>query len=112
MTECVFGPLHGSYFNLDGSAILKIIIYNYFYTIYCCLLTLNTIGTSRQSQLACHIRVDLQYTGKARIASPDGARGPRGRGALIVDAHVIETEKARKGLGNLLSLTACRCRVA
>ena len=53
-----------------------------------------TIGTCRQSQLACHIRVDLQNTGKARIASPDGARGSTGRGACA--CH--ETELGRKGL--------------
>ena len=53
---------------LDLGPLLKI------YTIYCLL----TFSTSRQSQLACHIRVDLQNTGKARIASPDGIRGSRG----------------------------------
>ena len=41
-------------------------------------------GLSRQSQLACHTRVDLQNTGKARIASPDGDRRSTERGALTL----------------------------
>ena len=60
-------------------------------SIVVCLRSI-TIGTSRQSQLACHIRVDLQNTGKARIASSDGARGSRDRGALVADAHVMKQE--------------------
>ena len=71
---------------------LKIYISTQF--IIVCLRSI-TIGTSHQSQLTCHIRVDLQNTGNARIASPDGAGGSRG--ALIADAHAVK-HGACKGL--------------
>ena len=83
------------YLNLDlGPLYLKIFIIISTRFIVVCLRSI-TIGTSRQSQLACHIRVDLRNTGKARIASP-GQRS-RGRGALIADAHVMKRKKHVRG---------------
>ena len=72
---------------------VRYIKYIYISTLFIivCLRSI-TIGTSRQSQLACHIRVHLQNTEKARIASPDGARGSRG--ALIADAHAVKRRSA------------------
>ena len=87
------GPLHGMYI-LIWVRYIKNIYTQYFVV---CLRSV-TIGTSRQIQLACHIRVDLQNIGKARIASPDGARGSRSRGGINCGCTCHETERVRKGL--------------